>query len=97
MSFPTRKARTKAREGAFRIVELDLQGTPKRKLCTRHTEWPLNNMNWPRAPIALNRNAMKRGRIPRATHTQRSAVEYADHAYELAKKAHAESGEIESL
>ncbi len=30
-------------------------------------------------------------------HDQRSAVEYADHAYELAKKAHAESGKIESL
>ena len=30
-------------------------------------------------------------------HDQRSAMEYADRAYELAKKAHAKSGKIESL
>ena len=30
-------------------------------------------------------------------HDQRSALEYADRAYELAKEAHSKSGKIESL
>ena len=50
-----------------------------------------------RRPIVLPLNTMKKGdEAAESWHTQR-ALEYSDHAYKLAKKAHDKSGRMEAV